>query len=126
MVMKEFCSAVLLLLILTVPLTAVPEKELIVSQEEAVLFSAIIDESFENGLVERPLVSDRTSTLDCTNTCNGVKIGDCGSGMRSADTPVPTLLKQLKTQLPGLTQQMAETFAARNRSCARLDQLPAG
>jgi hypothetical protein len=123
---RSIVLATLIAGVVVIPVTASPDKQPVVTSEEAVLFGDLINESAENGIVERPLVADQTNTLECNNVCNGLKIGDCGSGMRSAEMAIPTLLKQLQQQLPGLTQQMADSFAARNRSCAKVDHLPPG
>jgi len=93
-----------------------------IGPEEYAVYAAVVTQFSANGLIDRPMISDRTSTFQCGRSCNGMLVGKC-SGMRAEDESAKQALERLSKQAAELKKETTEDFEGKNQECAQIKEL---
>jgi hypothetical protein len=97
-----------------------PANSASVSDEELLVYAAVLDFLPKPGGSSRPLIADSTSTFACDEkVCNGFMIGSC-NGLRSHNETPSERMAIVKRDLPELQTNTISSFVKENGKCASI------
>ncbi len=121
MKISQFCAVALFLSIPAMSQQPSPETRVGITPEEYTVYAAVVKQLSADGLIDKPLISDKSSTFQCWTSCNGMLIGKC-SGMRSEDQTAREFLEGLRKQFPSLKKETTADFEDKNQECAQIQK----
>lgn len=91
-----------------------------ISDEEYVVYAAILELFQKAKKSSHPIVSDHTATFSCHTDCNGLNVGGC-NGLRFEDESPAQRLATTRHDIQQLTVATTDDFESKNQSCSQVE-----